>query len=318
MLPNYRIRKLGACALCVIMLSITACLDAPRDNIWDPDNPDKAYFSLIVRELGYYEMPGAVVDLLRDGVIIKSDTSDENGVVAFADIDPGIYDFRGEATYYAAVDLGPESLCAGAYVVDQPLDLCTLPFEDEVLGMGSAHGLVPMSGTWSIAQDDRCPDAHSTPQVYQGMDHDTGGSALSYCETEAQYFVFEVKLSVDTSTMGDWEAGVVFRYQDESNYCKLVITPDTVTCYCLINGQKTELRAMARESVAGAWYTIRVERRQYEAFFRTAIDNSVFFGIYDTVFSGGLLGLTASNYDNGGTAAVNFDDVTLCLGSNPR
>lgn len=318
MRPDCRKRKLGAGAICVILLGITACLDAPRDNIYDPANPDKAYLSLTVRELGRYEMQGASVDLLRDGVIVQSDTSDESGAVDFEDIDPGIYDIRGEAMHYATVQLGPESLWAGAYVVDRSLDFCTLSFEDEILGQGSAHRLVPASGSWSIVLNECNPEAHSTPQVYQGVDQATGGSALSYCETGAQYFVFETRMSVDTSTTGDWEAGLVFRYQDDSNCLKLVLTPDTVTCYCLINGHKTELYAMARESSVGAWYTVRVERRQYEAFFRTAIDNSVFFGIYDTVFSGGLLGLTASNCDNGGATTVNFDDVTICLGSNPR
>lgn len=311
-----RISKLGPSALCLLVLGMTACPDAPRDNIYDPENPDKGYIALHARELGYLTVEGATVDLLRGGVVVQSDTSDGDGAVDFAEIDPGIYYIRGRTAHYADAYVGPESLWAGTWIEDQRLDICTLDFEDELLGMATVYGIAPVSGSWSIGLESGHPDLHSTPQVYQGTDTDAEACAISCCENGDQIFYFEANLCVDTSTTSDWEAGVVFRFQDELNHYRLVLTPDTLVCYCLVSGYRTILRAVAHATAAGEWHAIRVERRLNEAYLRIVLDGLVYFIIFDDIFSGGRPGLCASNCDNGGTTKVIFDDITLCLGSN--
>ena len=298
------------------MLGLTACLDAPRDNIYDPENPDKAYISLCVQEIGCLPLDGANVDLMRDGVVLRSDTSDQDGAVEFGEIDPGIYYFRGRTPHYADAYLGPESLWAGTRVENARLDIGTLDFEDDLPGTGAVYGMVTVSGSWSIGTENADPEFHSTPQVYQGGDPDTTTCAVACRATGDQYFTFEVKLSVDTSTTGDWEAGVVFRFQDGLNYYKLVLTPDTFRCYCVVSGYETQLRAVAQATAAGEWHTMRVERHLNEAYFRIVLDHFVYFIVFDDIFSGGLVGLCSSNRNNGGTTKVNFDDLTLLLGSN--
>ncbi len=296
----------------VIALCATGCLDAPHDNPYDPENPNKAFLSVTVNELGQFDLQGATVDLVRDETTVQSDTSNEHGIVIFENIDPGIYQLRTEAMYYAPVEQGPETLWAG-FEISRNIDMNTLHFDDEMTGTSSPHRLTPVTGMWEIVEDYDQPEAHSTPNVYQGIDGDPEEISLALCDGPTQAFLIEAKLKVDAASTENWRAGIVFRYQNALNGYRLLLSSDTVQCYYLVNGQFNEVRSVERELTTDTWHTIRVGRNQSEGLIRIILNNEHLFTVNDIVFFGGQVGLLISNGDGFVPAIVNFDDVTTDL-----
>jgi hypothetical protein len=296
-----------------LLLTITACLDAPRDNKYDPENPDQAYLSAFVYELGSYPMEAAIVSLTQDNTTIKSDTSDPAGIIEFEDIIPGIYDITAEALYYSAVSYPPESLWAGVYIESLRIELNTLDFEDDTQGSASPYRFEPVTGSWRIDEDNHQPEAHSAPQVYRGLNNITNGNAISLCPTLAESFLFEANVKVDTSSGDSWRAGFVMRYQDLDNHYAITIAPDTVYCDVVINGQKTTIHATAQVSVPGVWQRLRIERPYGWIFIRVSLNNDLMISVYDNMLSGGQLGLLVGNEDVPVSTTAFFDDVTLDL-----
>ena len=307
---NCKKRALLIPVVCVLALTLQTCLDAPHDNIYDPENPNKVHVSLNVNEIGLYELQGAVVSLLREDTIAYSDTTDEQGAVVFEEVNPGIYYLLAEANYLAAVRLGPDSLWAGDEV-NYKLELRTLDFEDDIPGTPSPHRFAAQTGTWVIKEDDGQYAAHSVPNVYQGIDSIPQETTLSLCDTEAQYFLIETALKVDTASAENWRAGIVFRYQDEDNCYMLLLSKDSIECYCRRAGQQTLVRTLVIGTNVGEWHTIRAERREVENYVRIRIDDYVLFSLYDDQLSGGQVGLMVSNVADSSPVIVSFDDVTI-------
>jgi hypothetical protein len=303
-------RRLFIPVLCVIALSATGCLDAPHDNPYDPDNPNKAYLSVSVNELGSFDLQGATVKLVRDASIVQTDTSNEHGAVVFENIDPGIYYLHAEALYYSTVVHGPETLWAD-FEISRKIEMITLNFDDEMAGISSPRHISSIIGTWEIVEDHDQPQAHSTPNVYRGIDSNPEEIALALCDTATQYFLIEVKLKVDTSSTENWRAGIVFRYQNASNYRVVILSSTAVQCYSLIDGQIDDIRTVERELTAGVWYKLRAGRNQGDALIRINMDDNHLFTLYDNVFWGGKVGLFVSNIDDFDPAIVTFDDVSI-------
>lgn len=312
MCSSYSAQRLLIGALCITAFCTNGCIDAPHDNPYDPQNPNKAYLSVSVNELGSFDLQGATVKLIQNATTIQTDTTDEHGIVVFDHIDPGIYHVRTEATYYSAVEQGPETLWA-AFEISRKVQMITLHFDDELSGISSPHHLSSTSGTWIIDEDHDQPEEHSTPNVYRGVDGDLEDIALSLCNTTTQSFLIEANLKVDATSSENWRAGVVFRYQDASNYRILLLSPTAVQCYTLIDGQINDIRIVERELNVEVWYTLTVGRNQNEGFMRIQLDNSNLFTLYDNIFYGGKVGLVVSNSGDSLPVIVSFDDVSIDL-----
>ncbi len=297
----------------IFSLFLITCLDAPRDNMYDADNPNKAYLSMNFYELGLYPIEGSVVHLIQNDTIVKSDTTDSSGIADFEEIDPGIYYIAATTEHYQTIESGPESLWAGFYVVDHRMEFLTLHFEDDLLGIPSPHRLTTESGYWAVVVSDEEPQAHSTPHVYLGNDSMPSGCALSLCEFDAQHFLFSVKLKMLGTEESNWNTGVVFRFQDKYNYYALTLSPDTTYCYVLKDGQLSYLRVIARETKVDTWHNIKVEHRDGEPTIRINVDDAVYFALYDNILSGGRVGLIVSDDDGPTPASTYFDDFTLDL-----
>jgi hypothetical protein len=312
MQSGYDMLRFPLIALTVFVLPLISCLDAPRDNIYDPENPNKAYFSMNVYELGSFPFEGAVVNLMQENEIIKSDTTDDEGFAFFEEVDPGVYYINTAVNHYKTVEQGPESLWAGSYLENNRMELLTLHFEDDLLGIPSPYRFIAHSGDWAVTEYAEEPQEHSTPHVYQGNDNSLSGNALALCGPETQYFLLSTKLKV-ISPDNTWSTGVVFRFQDDHNYYALTLSPDTTYCYYLMNGQPNYVRIIERESTVDVWHTIKVERREGELTIRVSINNAVLFSLYDNIFAGGQVGLIVSNNDSPDIVTINFDDVTVDL-----
>ena len=297
--------------LAVVFLS--TCLDAPRDNIYDPKNPDRAYMLATAYEFGLYPLEGAIVFLTHESEIVRTDTSNDIGEVEFDEIVPGVYGISGEVLHFSSVSYLPDSIWAGEYITDLRIEFRTLEFEDDIPNTSSPHRFEPIHGIWAITEDAQHPEAHSTPNVYKGVDSSSNESAIALCEPEAHKFLIEAKLKVEESSGPTWQAGIIFRYQDEYNYCSFTISPETTFCSQVINGQHTYTRIKVHESTAGTWQCLLVECHEMYSMMKMYIDDDVIFSLTDNIFTGGKVGLIASDNDQPSPVFVNFDDVTLDL-----
>ena len=297
----------------IFLLIITACIDAPHDNKYDPENPNQAYLSAFVYELGSYPMESATVTLIQNDTIVQSDTSDAMGMIEFENITPGIYDINAYAQHYSDVTHSPESLWAGVCFESLRIELNTLDFEDETQGTASPYRFASIAGSWRIDEDYQHPQVHSVPKVYSGTDSTANGNTIALCPFQAESFLFEANVKIDTSSGNNWRAGFVMRYQDVDNHYAITITPDTVHCDLVINGQKTNIHATAQVSVTGTWQKLRIERPYGWIFMRVSLNGALMISVYDNMLSGGQLGLIVGNEDEAGTITAYFDDVKIDL-----
>lgn len=296
----------------LFILANVVCIEAPRDNTYDPKNPDRAYVSAFVQEQGFYPMEAAIVSLTQDNVVVHSDTSDPAGMIEFREIRPGIYDLHAQALHYSTVTMPAESLWAGAEIESLRIELNTLDFEDEIVGTSSPYNLETLTGSWFITEDHEQPEIHSAPRVYGGRNN-TNEKAISLCWAEAESFLFEANIKVDTSAEDGWRAGLVIRYHDANNYYMITIASDTINCDMVINGQTTRISTKVQESTPGVWQKFRIERPDAWIFIRVSLDDELVFTIYDNYLSSGKVGLLVYNEEEFGVTTAYFDDVALDL-----
>ena len=295
------------------VFALSTCLDAPRDNIYDPKNSDKAYMLATVYEFGQFPLESALVCLTHEGEIVKAGTSNALGEVEFEEIPPGVYGITGQVLHYSSVLQFPDSIWAGEYITDHRIEFCTLEFEDDIPNTSSPHRFEPICGLWAITEDNQNPEAHSTPQVYTGIDSSSNESTIALCEPVAHKFQFGAKLKVEEYAGPTWQVGLIFRYQDENNYCSFTISPETTFCSQVINGQRTNTRIAVRESAVGTWQYLLAECHQVYSMLKLYIDGVTIFSLPDPAFVDGKVGLIVSNSNQPSPVFVNFDDVTLDL-----
>jgi hypothetical protein len=234
-------------------------------------------------------------------------------MIEFREIRPGIYDLNAQALHYSTAAQGAESLWAGVAIEGLRIELSTLDFENEFMGTSSPYKFETVAGSWFITEDYSQSGMHSTPRVYGGTNNVAGDMAISLCQAEADGFLFEANIKVDTSSDNSWRAGFVMRYQDTDNHYIITISPDTVHCDIVLDGQTTSVLAKAQESTPGVWQRLRVERPDAWIFIRVSLDDELIFTIYDNNLSSGKVGLLVYNEEEPGITTAYFDDVTLDL-----
>jgi hypothetical protein len=287
------------------------CLDAPRSNIFDPDNPDRPYVKGTTYELGVYPLEDVVVLLKQDGDVIATAMSDASGAFEFYDIIPGVYTITAEALYYTTREFAPESIWAGEDMPDFDIDLCNFHFEDDERGISTPHRFTPLCGAWEIVDDAGQPADHSIPHVYQGVDDDAVDSALCLCDAAITRFLFETKLKVHSSSGQRWQAGVVFCYKDEDNYYSFGMTPDTVYCTLIRDGHNVYTVSREVNSTTDIWHFLKVECDSVLNIIRVSHNGSILCSLFDSVYVDNKCGLWLSNFNLTTTAIVNFDDITI-------
>lgn len=292
----------------MVILIFSACFNAPHDNPFDPHNPDKARITGKNVEFDSSALSGVNIRLGLGNNIIKTDTSEDEGVFELDDIDPGIYSIRAEARYYKPTLLDAETLTAGMEIVHNFV-FNSLHFEDDPTGASQPYGFQIKRGDWRIKDDLSQPAWHTTPHVYQGFYDDTAGYALTICTKTVQDFFAKTKLIViDTSSSG-WQAGIVFHYQDLDNYYLLQFSADTIRFLKICAGTQTELSSCPISIPAGEWSEIAVGCTYGMAF-------CYFNGAFQTVmidnsFTQGFTGFWLSNRQPAEVTEINFDDLTF-------
>jgi hypothetical protein len=284
-------------------LLLMVCLNPPHDNEYDPENSNKAYLAGNV--YNSFTNNSAIANAT---VILTNDThgwsdtvfADNNGWYEFDSIDPGLYTINAEAGHYMT-ELFPESLPAGTD--NDSFDLyarkAIFDFEDESLNTQEPKGFSVVNGTWAVVDD---PDKG---HMYQGI---TPGSGLADAVSNAvlKDFYYESTMQVDTSSGGAFFTGILFRYQDLSNFYCVIFSTATITLIRAYGGVWTPIDTLPLVFSDGTWYVLSVDC--VGDHIQVYLDNgsTPIFDVYDNTFSNGKVGLFAEHF-----TTSRFDDIYM-------
>lgn len=298
----------GSFKFALIIFLITGCINAPRDNKYDPKNPDKAEIEGVVCEPDSLVMSNIIINLINRDMVIKVDTSDDHGIFNFDNIDPGIYKITASALHYSDFESGPESLWAGTIIVPYNIFFSTFHFEDDSVG-SIPYGFNKVSGNWSVKQDSS--QWHSLFNIYNGSDIDDDGCALTLFRSRSEYFDFGAKIKVLSSSGTNWEVGILLWYQDVRNYYFLRIRPAIITLNLMKDSLDTLIQRKDINFYTETWYYLKVIHfNNLIAFYLN--DNILFSAsLVNIIFRDGYWGMYVLCREPGGVASVNFDDVFI-------
>ncbi|MBN1128382.1 MAG: hypothetical protein JXA71_05315 [Chitinispirillaceae bacterium] len=283
---------------------ILSCLNPPRDNVFDPLNPDKGYLSGKTCTVDSTLLPGTLVKLVHKDRVTNSVTSGGDGRFEFSKADPGIYTVVAEAAYHTSVEFFPESLSAGDDdILDVYFHEMAYDFEIDNIGTAFIPGWSLPAGIWQVAEDLSDTLSHTVPHIYQGTT--AGGEACCLTDKEFRDFIFRVRMK---SNSGNPSMGIYFRYVDTNNYYRLLLDAAGVAFVSrVVGGTSTDLFVQSIAFDKNIWYTMTVECRDSLLTFRvTGGSLNVGTAVVDSAFTQGRLGILASQ--NG---TVYSDDIII-------
>jgi len=290
------------------LLVSTACLEPDRAR-YDPKNPNKTSLNGYTYHYDGSSIPGATIKLRQLGEVKYSTVSDNEAWFEFVDINPGVYEVYGEAEHYAT-QIDTAYLEAGSR---ETIDFYfqKLHFDDETLGTQEPFGFSRLFGTWAVQEDLGDPDEHSIPNVYNAL-HDGAVSpfALSALRDTLDNFWIGVNIKVNSASV-NWHAGLMLRYQNDSNYYLVQFTPDAISLMKMRNGSLTELESNTYNFVPNRWY--RVSAYLDEKHIKVYVNYNEVIEKWDdsSPLYSGIAGLWLHTSEPTGSATANFDDVHI-------
>jgi len=292
----------------VLIVAALACWNASRDNRYDPKNPDKAHITGYAMEYDSTVVSGAIIYLLQDDMVLKTDTSDALGSFEMTNIDPGIYKIQAKTRFFNRIEIYPESLWANT---DQIyfITFHTYHFEDDSNGAVSPYGFESEEGAWRVTDNFSNPSAHSVPHVYRGEYKDTAGFSLTLGEKNLKNFFVKISVLVNDSSSAGWKAGVVFRYENPGNYYLLQVSQDTVSFLKVLSDSVFLWNKNPFHFPTGMWNTISL--RCQEGSILCYINNICQFMLVDNSIVNGQVGFWLSNENLDSLTSADFDDITF-------
>jgi hypothetical protein len=299
-------------SILMVLLAVTACIEPDRNAPYDPNNPNKPSLYGYTRHVDWSTLPGVTIELIQGGEVKYSTVSNSEAWFEFPEINAGIYELYAEVEYYSPF-LETLNLCAGCHdTVDVQFQELYFHFENESLGTQNPFGFTRVFGSWQIQEDASQPGQHSTPNVYNALHSGTGTAfALSVLDYSVEDFWMSACVNV-LSSSSTWHAGLVLRYQNESNYYLIQFMPDALSLMKMQNGNLTQLATTSSYTFApDTWYDISAYLHDNKIKIYLAHDE--IFEIYDnsSPFYSGMAGLWVYTSEPTGSAAANFDDVYL-------
>ncbi len=284
------------------LIFFAACLKPPRDNPYDPDNPDKAFLAGYVKSADGNIANAAVKMLTMNDSIYAETSTNSEGWYEFKDINPGIYKLIAFAHNFIPVEYSPESLPAGSYdTVDLYLSAMKFTFDDEDPGTIEPKGFEIINGNWRVVNDSTAP---SEPNAYNC----SGQIGISTFVKPVSDFSIGVILKflspVDTLSY----AGVILRMKDSLNYYSVSVSRKALIFIKVRNGNSIPLGYYSLLVNQHQWYELWVDVIGSE--FKIYFDNDLKIEKTDTEFSEGTIGLFINKHTPP-TISVNFDDVII-------
>ncbi len=296
--------------IALLLLGSVTCIEPERDGPYDPNNPSKPSLYGYTRTHDWSPLPGASVELRQGGDVKYSTESDNEAWFEFEDINPGIYQLYAQAEYYAP-EVETLYLCAGCKdTIDVHFDELYFDFDSETPGTQEPFGFIRVTGSWQITEDNTGGDAHSLPNVYNAVHTgSTDPCALSLFQDTLRGFWLSVNVKVLTSAI-DWYAGLVLRYQDESNYYLVQFNPNGMSLMKMRGGVLSQLASTTSQTFASnVWYHFSTYLEDDKI--KVYVDYDEIFEIYDTSspIHVGLAGLWLYWDEITGSASAHFDDL---------
>ncbi len=285
-----------------IIILVVACLNPPRDNDFDPNNPNKAHL------VGYLESPEGKVKNAKVKLftiaheLYDSTYSNAEGGYEFKEIDPGIYKIMAFLPYYLPAEYYPESLPAGKYdTVDLYFSANIFNFDNDTINTTEPFDFQRIAGDWRVMNDNTAP---SQPHVYNCRSH--YGLAL-YSRTVTNYCIqveFKINTPVDTAT----QVGIVARLQDSLNYYLVAVAKEMLFFCKVKNGLLDVLQQTQILVNQNVWYGLCVDA--CEKNFKIYFNGDLKIEYTDNDFAIGKTGLWA-NRISGLDVSVSFDDIII-------
>ena len=292
----------------IILFMIIACLEPEHDNIYDPDNPDKARIVGTVRGYDWNILPDARVALVEDTFLIDETTSNGDGFYEFFDVDPGVYRIVAVYGYYRPMETDEFGETAGAVdTVDIYFQEIYFHFEDEPVGTTQPLGWEVLTDAWEIIQDTDEPFTHSTPNVYNGTAGTPALPAIAVFENEMANFSIGTEVKVLAASDPGWEVGLVLHYNDHNNFYQLALGHTYIVFRKIANGVPTDLFAQPAVIEPGTYYYIGAEC--YDSQIKLWFEDDIIQELNDTTFTSGSAGLWV--FGETDAASVNFDDIII-------
>jgi len=287
----------------LMILFCIVCLKPPRDNPYDPDNPDKAYLTGIVTSPDGRVANAEVKLITIDDELYDTTYTDDQGWFEFTEIEPGIYKIMAFAPYYLPAEYAPESLPAGSSdTIELYFYGMKFTFDDDTVGTIEPFDFRKVSGIWKVMSDNTAP---SQPNVYNC--NSQRGLAL-YNKEVSDFSIgvnFKFNNLVDTLS----SAGIIFRLKDSLNHYVVLASRRIVSFVKIKNGTPVILATAPVDIFHNQWYELWVEAcaNHYKIYFdgELKIDKS------DGEFSKGMTGLWV-NREQPPQISVNFDNVVIC------
>lgn len=296
----------------LVLLAATACLEPPRDNPCDPNNPDKGYLAGTAYDHNLLPLEGAVVTLKIGDEEKYSTQTDSQGDYEFTAVDPGLYTLVAEAQYYSPltndyveIKSYTHSDTSDLYFQEQYFD-----FETEALGTQEPFGFRSVLGTWQVADDYGEPSEHSVPKVYNAQNSGVNLSfTLAVLRDTLDDFRFGTSVKVLGASGGLWRAGLILRYQDANNFYLVQFATGALSLVKIQNGSPVQLHVDTLMFATDMWYFIAAHL--YSNHIKVYLNSNELFDIQDTSspFLAGVAGMFVKSDDPTGQASANFDDV---------
>jgi len=292
----------------IMIVGLTVCLKPARDNVYDPNNPNKAKICGIVYGLNDLPVRNAEVFLMQDTEVTDTTTTGDDGYYEIGGIDPGIYKQVARAPYYVSWECEPESLPAYA---DDTIDIwfCAqyYDFENEATGTVQPFGFDTICGTWAVINDGSGPEHHSTPNVYHG-EKTAAGPTLALLKNSGSDFHLETRFKVLNVSQPEWVIGALFRYNDNQNFYFVGITNLGIAIQRRIGVADTTLQFQPHVFQVDQWYDLSVQMCGIDI---TVWSDEVNLNFSDSSLVTGKVGLWVSNINASHQTSVNFDDVII-------
>lgn len=282
-----------------------SCINAPRNNKYDPDNPDKAEISGFVYEPDSLAINNVVVNLIdRNHNITLCDTSDNEGRFSFDNINPGIYTITAHTKYFNDIVVENESLWAGTKLLNHSIFFTTFHFEDDGIN-AIPYGFTTIGGSWKVNVET------NGNHIYNGSNTTNDNTAISLFRNPTHGFQFALKIKISASSGSNWETGILLWYQDTLNYYSIKVTKSFIQYRFIKNGVDRILYTKFIEVAEDRWYYLNAIH--YGDGLAVYLDNIFLFPIslITIEFSGGFWGLYVLNRDTGAIISVDFDDIYL-------
>ncbi len=287
----------------IIMILVVSCLKPPRDNEFDPNNPDKAYLTGVVHSPEGKVKHAKIELLTSDHETYDSTYSDIEGRFEFTEIDPGIYKIMAFAPYYIPIDYYPESLPAGTSdTLDLYFSAMIFNFDSDTIGTVEPFDFKSISGNWRVVEDNTAP---SQPNVYNCSTQDEGLALYNQPVVDFAIGV-DFRMINPSDTLG--EVGLVLRLKDSINYYLAVVSQEILMLGKVENGNFIPLKQELNSISAEEWYNLWVEVCGHQ--FKVYFNGNLKIDTADDQFNEGKVGLWVYSQSQS-AISVNFDNVQI-------